>query len=393
VGFSIEQIGLGDRRLRDFVNVPWALFAGDPCWTPPLRAELLGSRLLGITGLLTDAHPYHRDAEVTHFVARTGRGLLGRVSAAVNRRYNEYHGVRIGSFGFFDVCEDYAVAKDLLDRARDWLSSRGMVTMRGPGGYSNATHEAYQAVLIDGFASPPTVELTHNPPYYADFLERYGLRKAMDYHAYLIRLEPWTDERLRRIAETVRRRRGIETRPIDLSRLREEVDRIVFLYNEAWSENWGFLPLTDAEAEATAASLKLVADPGLIRFASVGGELAAVLGALPDPNVPFRPRWNRLRDTDVARALRLLRTRRRIPMTRLMFFGVRPKFRKLGCDAVLYSEVYDYAVQRGYRACEPSMLLEDNDLILRASTFMGGERYKTWRVYEMPISPPDSAGE
>ncbi len=390
MGFSIEQVGVGDRRLRDFVNVPWTLFVGDRCWTPPLRAELLGSRLLGMTGLLTGAHPYHRDAAVTHFIARRGRRLCGRVSAAVNRRYNEYHGTRIGFFGFFDVCEEYAVAEALLDRAREWLAARGMTSMRGPGGYSNATHEAHQGVLIDGFGSPPTVELTHNPPYYADHLERYGFRKAKDYYAYLIHIEPRSDDRLRRIAEAVQERRSIETRSIDLSNLRQEVDRIVFLFNEAWSGNWGFLPLTDAEAEATAASLKLVADPGLIRFASVGGELAAVLGALPDPNVPLRPRWNRCRDSDLVRALRLLRTRRRIPRTRLMFFGVRPQFRKLGCDAVLFSEVHEYALQRGYETCEPSMLLEDNDLILRASTFMGGERYKTWRIYEMPLESTDS---
>jgi len=385
VGFTIDQIELGDRRLRDFVQVPWVLFRGDPHWTPPLRAELLGSRLFGMAGLLTAAHPYHRDAEVTHFVARDGRRLLGRVSAAVNRRFNEHHKTTIGFFGFFDVCDEYSVTEGLLDRARDWLSDRGMSTMRGPGGYSNATHEAHQGVLIDGFDAPPTVELTHNPPYYAEHLERYGLRKAKDYHAYLVQIADRPGDRLVRVAEAVRRRREIETRPIDLRRLREEVDRIVSIYNEAWAENWGFLPLTDAEAEAMAASLKLVADPGLMRFATISGELAAVLGALPDPNVALRPRWNWLRDADWVRVLRLVRTRRRIPRVRLMFFGVRPQFRKLGVDAVLFLEVFEHAMRRGYETYEPSLLLEENDLVLRASTFMGGERYKTWRVYEMPL--------
>ena len=164
--------------------------------------------------------------------------------------------------------------------------------------------------------------------------------------------------------------------------LRAEVDQIVSIYNEAWANNWGFLPMTDAEGAAIAASLKLVADPGLIRFATVHGEVAAVLGALPDPNVALRPRWSAWQDTDLARALRLLRTRRHIPHSRLMFFGVRPQFRKLGIDAVLYHQVHEYATRRGYRTCEPSLLLEDNDLILRASTFMGGLHYKTWRIYD-----------
>jgi len=384
--FKIDQIELGEPALREFVEVPWALFRGDPNWTPPLRADLLGSRLFGITGLLSKEHPYHETADVTHFIARSGRRLLGRVAAAINHRFNEYWDEKIGFFGFFDVSGDYGVAASLLDRAADWLSDRGAERVRGPGGYSTATHEAHQGVLIDGFEFPPTVELTHNPPYYGEFLERYGFSKVKDYHAYRIEISDEPVERLRRIAASVRSRRPIETRSIDLVRMRSEVDLIVSIYNEAWSRNWGFLPLTDAEAEAMASSLRLVADPGLIRFAYIDGEPAAVLGALPDPNAPLRPRWNRFRDSDPIRILRLLRTRRRIPRTRLMFFGIRPEFRKLGIDAVLYLEVLGHAIKRGYKICEPSLLLEDNDLILRGSASMGGVRYKTWRIYEMPLT-------
>ena len=382
---SIEELPLGDRHLRQFVNVAWQINRHDPNWTPPLRADMLGNRLLRITGLLTPAHPYHQNAEVSHFLVRKGRTLLGRISTAVNYRFNEYYNARIGFFGFFDTVEDYNVARLLLDQAREWLAARGMETMRGPGAYSTATHESQQAVLIDGFDTPPTVELTHNPPYYGEFLERYGLVKAKDYHAYIINISDGPDERLQQIVDAVRTRRRIETRKIDLSQIRAEVNKIVYIYNEAWANNWGFLPLTDSEAKAMADSLKLVADPGLLRFAYVDGEIAAVLGALPDPNVAFHPQWSRWRDMDVVRVARLLRTRRHIPRIRLMFFGIRPQFRKLGVDAVLYHEVLGYALAHDYDTCEPSMLLEDNDLILRASEFMGGRRYKTWRVYEMPI--------
>jgi GNAT superfamily N-acetyltransferase len=384
MALSIEQYALGDHRLRDFVRVPWILYRGDPHWTPPLNGELSGNRLLGLTGLLTPQHPYHQDADVTHFVARDGRRLLGRISAAVNHRFNTHYGSAIGFFGFFEVVNDYVIAEALLNHAHDWIRDRGMTVMRGPGAYSNATTEAHQAVLVDGFDTPPTVELTHNPPYYAPFFERYGLNKAKDYHAYAIKLEP-PSERIIRVAKAVQKRRNIETRMVNMKDLRAEVGRIVEIYNEAWANNWGFLPITTAEGDATADNLKMVIDPGLMRFATVNGELAAVLGALPDPNFPFRPRWNRIQDTDIVRAFRLLRTRRRIPVMRLMFFGVVPKFRKLGVDALLYLQVQEYAVQHGYTMCEPSMLLEDNDLILRASASMNGERYKTWRVYEMSL--------
>ena len=116
---------------------------------------------------------------MTHFLARRDAQSVERVSAAINHRFNEYHNVRIGSFGFFEVVQDYEVAQALLDRAKAWVGERGMTLLRGPGEYSNATHER-QGVLIDGSQYPPTVELTHNPPYYGEFLERYGFQKAKD---------------------------------------------------------------------------------------------------------------------------------------------------------------------------------------------------------------------
>ncbi len=384
--FVVEEIPLGSRKLRRFVAVQWEIQRGDPNTVPPLRGDLLGNRLLGLVGLLTPAHPYHRHAEVTHFIARRGRTLLGRVAAAVNHRFNEYHGAKLGFFGFFECVDDFWVARALLDRARGWLLKRGMEHMRGPGGYSNATHEPYQAVLIEGFDTPPTVELTHNPPYYGELLERYGLRKVKDYHAYWLSPESPEHPRLERIAREVRSRRDIETRPAVLRRLREEVGLIVKIYNEAWAANWGFLPITEAEADAMARSLKPIVDPELIRFAYVGGEPAAVIGLIPDPNVALRPRWRWPLDTDLVRVARLLVARRRIRKLRLMFFGVRPGFRKIGVDAVLYHEALHIGWERGYRAAEASMILEENDLIIKAAEAMGGRRYKTWRIYEMPIS-------
>ncbi len=381
---SITEIPLGDARLKEFEKFAWDLYRDTPQWVPPLRGDLLGNRLLGLTGLLTPRHPYHEHAEVTHFLARRGDRAVGRISAAVNRRFNEHYGCRTGFFGFFEVINDYDVARRLLDRARDWLEQRGMTVMRGPGEYSNATHER-QGILIEGFDFHPTVDLTHNPPYYADFLERYGFGKAKDYYAYIMDVQSPPPERLDRLAEQVKKRRDIRTRPLSMINLRADVDLIVRIYNDSWANNWGFLPITRGEANSMADSLKLVADPGLIRFAFVHGEPAAVLGALPDPNIPLRPRRKWYGDSDFVRVARLLWNRRRIPFVRLMFFGVRPGFRNLGVDAILFHEVRDYATKRGYKQCETSMLLEDNHLIISPSEFMDAYRYKTWRIYDIPI--------
>jgi GNAT superfamily N-acetyltransferase len=380
----IDELPLGHPGLKDFVELPWRLYRNDPCWTPPLRGDLLGSRMLGLKGLLTPGHPYHREAEVTHFLAWRNGITVGRVTAAINRRYNGHYGARIGSFGFFEVIEDYGVARALLDRAKDWVAERGMDILRGPGEYSNVTHER-QGILIDGFEYPPTVELTHNPPYYADFMDRYGFRTAMDYHAYVMDITTPIDPALARLAERARKRHGITTRQVDLKDLKNEVRLIVKLYNEAWAENWGFLALSDEEADALADTLKPVIDEGLMRFAYVDGEPAAVLGALPDPNRALRPRWKWYGDPDIARVLRLLRMRRHIPFVRLMFFGIPPRFRRMGLDGLLFAEVKEYCQKNGYTECEASMLLDDNYRIIGSSEFMGGRRYKTWRIYEMAL--------
>ena len=383
---SIEQFGLGDERIREFEELPWRLNHGDPCWTPPLRADLLGNRLLGTKGLLTAAHPYHRYAEVTHFLARRDKRAVGRVSAAINHRFNEYYGVgmKLGFFGFFEVEEDYEAAAALLDAARDWIADRGMLAIRGPGEYSNATHER-QGVLVEGFEYPPTVELTHNPPFYGEFLERWGLEKVKDYHAYLIELDYSRQAELKKLAARVEREGRVTTRVARMDHLNEDIHLIIDIYNEAWATNWGFLPVTPEEADTVADTLKPIIDPELVRFAFYDGEPAAVLGGFPDPNWALRPRWKWYGDSDAVRIARLLAVRRHIPRVRLMFFGIRPAYRRHGVDALLYSKTLEYALKKGYRWVEPSMLLEDNNLVLSASKFMGGRKYKTWRIYERTL--------
>ena len=322
---------------------------------------------------------------MTHFVARRDNKLVGRISAAINQRYNEYHGTKIGSFGFFETIQDYAVARTLLDAARDWVKQRDMDTLRGPGEYSNATHER-QGTLIDGFEYPPTVELTHNPPYYAEFLDRYGFRKAMDYYAYKVDIEDYKADRVARIAKRVAARRGITTRMADLKNLNNEIQLVLDIYNEAWSQNWGFLPITHAEGEMLADSLRPVLIPEMLRFAYVGGESAAVIAALPDLYEPLRPRWRWPLDTEVVRTARAFVQAKRIRgALRVFFFGVRPRFRGLGTDAILFTEVQEYALKHGYSFFEPSLLLESNENILRISASMGGKRYKTWRIYDMDL--------
>jgi hypothetical protein len=382
---KIEEIPLGSKRLKSFAKFPWKLYQGDKCWTPPLNGDLLGSRILGLKGLLTKQHPYHRHAEVTHFMAWQGKRPVGRISAAINRQYNQYHNTSLGSFGFFEVVNDYEVARTLFDSARKWVEERGVKVLRGPGDYSNATHER-QGILIDGFEHPPTSELTHNLPYYGEFLERYGFHKAKDYLAYYFDRENSKIEVVQRLAKKVSKQvNNIETREIIVKDLKAEVRLILEIYNEAWANNWGFLPISEEEGDAIANSLRFIIDPGLVRFAFVDGKPAAVIGVIPDPNYALRPRWRWFGDSDLIRVIRLLLMRKHIPITRGMFFGIKPEFRNLSLPALMANELADYIMPRHYTVWDASLILEDNQAIIKIIDAFGGRYYKRWRIYDLPL--------
>ncbi|MRR13793.1 hypothetical protein EG835_15395, partial [bacterium] len=146
----VDEVPLGDPRIKDFVGFHWDHYRGNEYWVPQLNADLLGNKLLGMTGLLTPEHPYHRTAEATHYLALRDEQVVGRVSVVVNHRFNDYYGSNFAFFGFFECIEEYEVAEALLTAARDWAKAQGASALRGPGEYSNATHER-QACLIDGF--------------------------------------------------------------------------------------------------------------------------------------------------------------------------------------------------------------------------------------------------
>ena len=344
----------------------------------------MGNRLLGLQGLLTAKHPYHRHAEVTHFMVWQGKQPLGRISAAINKKFNEHHQTSTGFFGFFEAINDYEVARTLLDCARKWIAERGMTIMRGPGEYSNATHER-QGILIDGFDYPPTVELTHNPPYYAQFLERYGFKKAKDYVAYRIDRTNYPASLVKRLSQKVNKSLNIETRALIPSNLKAEVRLILQIYNEAWSQNWGFVPISVEEGDVLADSLRFIIDANLVRFAFINGEPVAVMGLIPDPNYALRPRWRWYGDSDLVRIARLFLMRRRIPRTRGMFLGIKPKFRKLGIPALLTDKLADYVLPRHYQECDASLILEDNESIIKIINRFGGQYYKRWRIYDLPL--------
>ncbi|GMT48519.1 MAG: hypothetical protein IEMM0008_0058 [bacterium] len=393
MALNITQFTPGDkRRLKQFVQFPLKLYKNDPNYVPQMKMELLGNKLLGVKGLLTKDHPFHKQADIHYFMVIKGKEVLGRLACCINHRYNSYHNVKVGSFGFFEVIEDYGVAKQLLDQGVEWVRQMGMTEMMGP---LNFSQDETLGILIEGFEYFPYINTVYNKRYYQGFLERYGFTKAKDLIAQRMSVKLTEEtrkrhERLDRIVERIKRKKDITIRSLhlkDKKRFIEDVKLMKDIYNDAWAGNWGILPVTEEESLDASESLKLIADPGLVNFAYVKGKPAAMIINLPDVNEMTRSGnsfWGR---SDYIKLLKIVFRRRKVKRVRLWALGILKEYQKIGLDAVLYHESFKYAQQKGhYEECEISWLLEDNVLVLRAGESMGAKQYKTWRIFKLPIS-------
>jgi GNAT superfamily N-acetyltransferase len=354
-----------------FVDLPFRLYQSDPFWVPPLKSDVR---------LLFDRakNPFFEHAEVESFLAwRDGR-VVGRIAAIDNRAHNEFHGDKVGFYGFFECEDDVEAAQALFDAAEAWLAARGMDTMRGPMNFS--TNDDCGS-LIDGFDTPPTIMMPHNKPYHAKLHAAGGFVKAKDLVAYWME-DAVPPERLVRGVELIKKRKNIVTRPMNMKNFDAEVDIIRDIYNSAWERNWGFIPMTAKELDHMAKQLKPVVDPELVVFAEVEGEPVAFALGLPDFNVALKHAGGSLLPFGL---FAILWWQRRIHHARVLTLGIKPGHRASGIDALLYYEMFTRGRARGYMKGEFSWVLEDNTAMRRPLENMGARVYKTYRVYDRPV--------
>ena len=371
---TIREIRPGE-SLKPFIDLAWTINARDPLWVPPLRMTLA-------TVLDRKKHPVHQNLEVAYFLAERGGRPVGRIAAIVNRRHNEFHGDRTGFFGLFECENDAATASLLLDTAAARLRERGRETMLGPTNLTTNEELASPGVLIGGFDTRPILQMTHNPRYYAELLEAGGMQKAKDLLAFWMEgSEP--PERAVRGFERALQRHGVVIRTLDMKRFREEVDLLKELYNSAWSLNWGFVPMTDAEFEHLAKEFKPIADPDLCLIAEVRGKPVGFSLSMPDFNEAFRHIPDgRLFPFGL---FKFLWYKRKIHTIRLMTLGFRPEYHHLGLGPAFYVTTWRTGSRKGYTSAEASWVLEDNHEMVRALERMGAREYKRYRMYEREL--------
>lgn len=362
--------------LKPFIDFAWTVNAADPQWVPHLR--------MAIEPVLDrDRHPFHQHADVAYFLAERGGRTAGRIAAVVNHRYNQHHAPdRTGFFGFFECIDDPAVARALLDAAAGWLRARGMESMRGPMNFSTNDEFSSPGVLVHGFDTPPAVMMSHNPPYYDGLMDEAGMAKCKDLVAYWI--GPDIPERLRNAMDRLANRAGVTIRSVRMKNLEAEVARVQEVYNAAWSQNWGFVPMTEAEFAHMAKEMRPVVDADLVLLAEkADGEPIGFLLALPDLNRAFHHLPDgRLFPFGV---FKFLWHRRKIRTARLLTLGLKPGYQHLGLGAAMYTRLLQIGVAKGYTGAEGSWILEDNHEMCTALEKLGAAQYKRYRVYDRPL--------
>lgn len=359
------------RDLNEFLKLPWRLYKGDPNWVPPLIAD---QRKV----LHPKINPFFEHAQMTRLVARRNGRPVGRICAIDDRAHVEYWREPVGFFGFFECENDATVAKALIDEAGQWLRPRGFNVMRGP---MNPSTNDNCGLLIDSFDSPPVFMMPYNPPYYAELLEKSGLAKVKDLYAYKITKEG-IPERVIKAGEKIRERSDISVRPIRTKALKDEIERIRSIYNQAWSKNWGFVPMTKAEFDYIAADLKKVMDPELAFIAEDGDKPVGFSLALPNLNEALQHINGRLFPFGI---FKVLYYSKRIKGARVITMGVIEEYRGRGIDVLFYLETFQRGVARGYVWGELSWILEDNAPMNRALDMIGARVYKRYRIYEMAL--------
>jgi GNAT superfamily N-acetyltransferase len=367
------------RDLRQFINLPYRLYKGDAYWVPPLR---ISQRDI----LNTRKHPFYRTSDVEMLLAVVEGRVAGRIMAILNHAHNDFHGERAGFFGFFESERRQEIATRLFEAAAQWLRSKGAEVIRGP---FNPSTNYECGLLVEGFDAPPRIMCTYNPPWYAELVEACGFRKAMDLYAYDISNDYFIhSDKLSRVAERLKKKDRITVRTVNLKNFAEEVQVIRRVYNDAWSKNWGFVPVSEEEFDHLAKDLKQLVDPRVVMIAeqeTTDGSRQPIgfFLAVPDINIALkRVRDGRLMPFGL---LKLLWYSRKINFIRIITMGIVRSHQSLGAGSILLSEIHERGPAAGYPDGEMSWVLESNTMMIRAAEMIGGRLSKTYRIYEKSI--------
>lgn len=366
---------VGRRDLNQFIRLPWSVYRNDPVWIPPLLVE----RKLH----LSRHNPFFAHARWRAWLARREGQPVGRISAQIDQLHLERYQDATGFFGMLEAIDDPAVFAGLLAAAEHWLREQGMRRALGP---FNLSINDECGLLVEGFDRPPVALMGHARPYYATRLEGYGYDAAKDLLAYWIEADFTVPARIQAVLQKAANR--VRLRPLRRSRLAEELAILRDIFNDAWTQNWNFVPFTEAEFNQLGRTLAAVLDDDFVQIAEVDGAPAAMAILLPNLNEMIRDLDGRLAPFGWIKLL--WRFKRRFPQTaRVPLMGVRRRYQQSLLGAALAMLVIEglhtAGRRRGVTGGELSWILEDNTAMRGLIEAIGGKIYKRYRIYQKEL--------
>ena len=366
----------GKGELREFLHLPWSLYAHDPAWVPPLffeREQHLSKR-----------NPYFRHATFRAWIARRGGETVGRISAQVDQLHLQRYDDRTGFFGLLEAQDDPEVFQALFEAAQTWLRDQGMRRVLGP---FNLSINDECGLLVEGFDTPPMIMMGHALSYYAGRIAEQGFTGAQDLLAYRIRADFAKPRHLDALAARVAGQ--VRLRPMRNREFAEDLAIIKDIFEDAWSNNWGFLPFTTEEFEELGKNLKLIVPADFVRIAEVDGEPAAMMVVFPNLNEAIRDLNGRLLPLGWLKLLWRLKVCG-MKTARVPLMGVRRRFQGSHFGAILalmmITSLQTSGIRRGLEEIELSWILEGNKGMRNIIESIGGDPYKLYRIYQKDLA-------
>lgn len=356
--------------LKEFIAFPFKLYKDDKFYVPELKAD---------TKHLLTKDPFWRHAGRELFLAKRNGQTVGRIAAIVNENHNKHWNDNIGFFGFFECENNQETAKALFDAAAAWLKEQGKTAMRGP---VNPGTNHTCGVLIDSFDSMPCIMMPYNPPYYDGLIKSAGFEKAKDLLAFDRTDKNSFSPRMEKIIQRILRNPELTIRSINMNDFDNEVKTVREIYNAAWSQNYGFVPITEEEIKETAKQLKLIVRPELTCMIEIKGEPAGFAISIPNMNHVLKILNGGLNPFKLPKALLAWR---KIRDCRMIMLGVHPDHRSRGLELLLVKHVVDNGVSKGWNKAELSWMLEDNKAIISVIEEAGCYKTKTYRIYQKSL--------
>lgn len=358
---------------KEFIKFPYNHYSDNTYWVPPLLIEQ--KKMLN-----EKKNPFFKNAEIILFSAEFNNEPAGRIAAIIDHRYNDYHNTKTGFFGFFESIDRQSTTDLMFRVAEDWLKQRGMDQMLGP---ANPSMMDEIGILIKGFDKYPSILMPYHKNYYDKLIKAAGYQKEMDLLTYEVTQQSVDRERSNRAMEIVKKRLpGISIRKINLKKIKDEIKIIRHLFNEAWKNNWGFIPLSEEEFAALASDLKLIVDDDFAHIAEIDGKPVGFSVALPEYNQILRDMNGRLLPFGI---FKILWNRKKINKVRTALMGVLPEYQGKGIDALLHREAIENGLVKGIDGSEVGWILENNIQMIRVAEKLGGVNEKTYRMYSKKL--------